>query len=102
MNPPRELWDKVCVPHADYWSTRFVNMRAPLPIAQLDHEESLLDDPLANMNSQAGQMDWQAFGASITAAITFGIGLLFFLLWAILRKRIPAIYSPTSWFRPPG
>lgn len=73
----------------------------PVSVAEMADRASLTD-PLANFNSRAGHIDWQAFGAAITAVITFGLGLLCFLAWAIVRKKIPAIYSPTSWFRPPG
>jgi hypothetical protein len=50
----------------------------------------------AASNTCAGDWDWQAWGA----VSGLGVGLIFggalWLLWAILRQRIPSIYSPRT------
>ncbi|EIW71693.1 hypothetical protein TREMEDRAFT_60613 [Tremella mesenterica DSM 1558] len=55
-----------------------------------------------SLNRCAGDWDWQAWGA--ISALIFGavIGGLLWLLWGLLRLRLPALYSPRTWFVDPS
>lgn len=58
-----------------------------------------------NTNTCAGSWDWQAWGAVSGLATGVVIGGLLWLLWGILRPRIPGFYSPRAfivkWVQPP-
>lgn len=53
------------------------------------------------INTCAGDMDFQAWGAIAGAGMAVLLGGLLWLLWAILRGRIPSIYSPRTYHVPP-
>jgi hypothetical protein len=65
---------------------------APPPLAEIT-------DP-TSINTCAGEMDFQAWGAVAGVGFTAIIGGLLWLLWAILRGRLPALYSPRTYFVP--
>ncbi|ORX33503.1 hypothetical protein BD324DRAFT_658318 [Kockovaella imperatae] len=55
---------------------------------------------LDSTNSCAGDVDWQAWGAIASLSVAVIFGCLVWGLWAILRNRLPAMYSPRSWHVP--
>jgi hypothetical protein len=62
--------------------------------------QAQITDPSA-VNTCAGDLDFQAWGAIAGAGCTVLVGGLLWLLWALLRGRVPALYSPRAYFVPP-
>lgn len=54
-------------------------------------------DPSA-ISSCAGDWDWQAWGAIASLGFGLIVGGILWLLWLVLKRTLPALYSPRQWF----
>lgn len=52
-------------------------------------------------NTCAGDLDWQGWGVIASLGIGLIVGGLIWLLWGILRGRLPGVYAARTWFVPP-
>lgn len=57
---------------------------------------------LSSINSCAGDLDWQAWGAVSNVAFGVLVGVLLWATWAFLRGHMPGFYSSRTWFVPRG
>ncbi|WVO15731.1 hypothetical protein L204_103393 [Cryptococcus depauperatus] len=55
-----------------------------------------------SINSCAGEWDWQDWGAISGLGLGVILGGILWILWALLRPRIPSVFSPRSYFVPPS
>ncbi|WWC59119.1 uncharacterized protein I303_101667 [Kwoniella dejecticola CBS 10117] len=75
-------------------------LSGPIPSSTVTAPASVVTES-SSINSCAGDWDWQAWGvvAGLGSGVIFG-GLLW-ILWAVLRRKLPGIYSPRTWAVPP-
>jgi len=81
------------------FASSYSDSRSPMT-ATADPSATALPDSAAFTNTCAGDWDWQAWG--MTANLGFGVlvGVFLWISWAVLRTRIPAIYSGRTWYLP--
>jgi len=56
---------------------------------------------VASTNSCAGDWDWQAWGVVANLGFAIIVGGIVWLVWALLRSRMPGLYAGRTWFVPP-
>lgn len=54
----------------------------------------------ASTSSCAGDWDWQAWGMVANLGFAFIVGGIIWLVWALLRGRMPGLYAGRTWFLP--
>ncbi|WWC67601.1 uncharacterized protein I206_101511 [Kwoniella pini CBS 10737] len=70
-----------------------------IPSSTTTSPASAITDP-SSINTCAGGWDWQGWG--VVAGLGSGVilGTLLWILWAVLRKKLPGIYAPRTWAIP--
>ncbi|WWC87156.1 uncharacterized protein L201_002042 [Kwoniella dendrophila CBS 6074] len=80
-------------------STQSVSSISTLPGPTASLPASSITDP-ASINTCAGGWDWQDWGVVASLGSGIIVGGILWIIWGILRRKLPGIYAPRTWAVP--